>query len=81
MSKNRMKTQKHTETLLLLNGRGVISQSPTVVADVAAFITVVTAVAVVVAVRAVVVEEEVAAVRTMCGSRTGGWSLRCVMSD
>jgi hypothetical protein len=20
-------------------------------------------------------------VRTMCGSRTGGWSLRCVMSD
>jgi hypothetical protein len=81
MSKNRMKTQKHTETLLLLNGRGVISQSPTVVADVAAFITVVTAVAVIVAVRAVVVEEEVAAVRTMCGSRTGGWSLRCVMSD
>jgi hypothetical protein len=23
----------------------------------------------------------VAAVRTMCGSRTGGWSLPCVMSD
>jgi hypothetical protein len=25
--------------------------------------------------------ESVAILRTMCGSRTGGWSLPCVMSD
>jgi hypothetical protein len=25
--------------------------------------------------------EDVAELRTMCGSRTGGWSLSCVMSD
>jgi hypothetical protein len=27
------------------------------------------------------VEVEIDLVRTMCGSRTGGWSLPCVMSD
>jgi hypothetical protein len=27
------------------------------------------------------VDDTAAPVRTMCGSRTGGWSLPCVMSD
>jgi hypothetical protein len=27
------------------------------------------------------IEMEAALVRTMCGSRTGGWSLPCVMRD
>jgi hypothetical protein len=31
--------------------------------------------------RAEVLRDQLSELRTMCGSRTGGWSLPCVMSD